>query len=428
MTIPVLLGLIVFFFLLSAFSSASETALFASNRYKLKHLSAQGNRRATRVMGLVEHPENLLATILLMNNFANIGAASASSVLVSQLVVDEYRDLFLGVQAVVLTVVVLLFCELAPKAAAARLPERLALRVVVPIEWCMRIFSPLTRPSLKFAGLFYGRVKGVTESAGSGLSAAEIRTLLTGHKQERLNMLERVLDFSELQIKDVMIPRLEVTALDLDMSFQQILQVVETTRYSRFPVYQGTLDNIVGILHGKDLMPYLHSPWSFRLQALLRKSVFIPDTARLNNSIRLLQNAQTHMGIVVDEHGGIEGIVTIEDLVEQIVGEIQDEHDVEVDQIAPQVDGSLLIDAAISVREANERLHVGIPENGHYVTLAGFLLAETGRLLNEGEQVDFGGYRFKVEQRVGRRLVRVRMKKLPATLKEGPVAATQGSA
>jgi putative hemolysin len=229
-------------------------------------------------------------------------------------------------------------------------------------------------------------------------------------------MLERVLEFTERQVKDVMVPRMEATAIEISTPFEEVLLVVESTRYSRFPIYQGVLDNVVGILHGKDLMPYLHYPKTFRLSQLLRKPVFIPDTARLNNAVRLLQNAQTHLGIVVDEHGGVEGIVTLEDLIEQIVGEIQDEHDVEMDSVMPHFDGSIGIDASISVRELNERLSLNIPETGLYVTLAGFLLARSGRLLKEGEEVEFEGNIFRVEQMIGRRIMRVRMsRKAPAT-------------
>jgi CBS domain containing-hemolysin-like protein len=146
--------------------------------------------------------------------------------------------------------------------------------------------------------------------------------------------------------------------------------------------------------------------------------VFIPDTARLNSAVHLLQTAQTHLGIVVDEHGGVEGIVTLEDLIEQIVGEIQDEHDVEVDSVAPHPDGSIGINASISVREMNERLSLNIPENGQYVTLAGFLLAKAGRLMKEGEEIVFEDSVFRVEQMIGRRIMRVRLTRtLPEQVK-----------
>jgi magnesium and cobalt exporter, CNNM family len=256
----------------------------------------------------------------------------------------------------------------------------------------------------------------VLKTPGSGVPGARLRALLYTKSDEHARMLERVLEFSERQVKDVMVPRLEVTAIDINTPFDQMLRVVESTRYSRFPIYQGVLDNVVGILHGKDLMPYLHHPKTFRLSQLLRKPVFVPDTARLNNAVRLLQNAQTHLGIVVDEHGGVEGIVTLEDLIEQIVGQIQDEHDVEVDSLAPHADGSIRIDASISVHELNDRLTLDIPENGQYVTLAGFLLAKAGHIMKEGEEVTFEDCVFRVEQTIGRRIMRVRLiRTAPAT-------------
>jgi putative hemolysin len=222
-------------------------------------------------------------------------------------------------------------------------------------------------------------------------------------------MLERVLDFSERQVKDVTVPRPEIIGLEMGTPLEEILHTVETTRYTRFPVYRSTLDNVAGILHGKDLMPYIHSPRTFRLSQLLRRPVFIPDTAKMDNAIRMLQNAQTHMGIVVDEHGGVLGIVTVEDLIEQIVGEIQDEHDVEVDSVVSHADGSSLIDASISVRELNERLTLEIPESSQYITLAGFLLRQSGKLLKEGDEVKWNGHMFRIEQVMGRRIMKAQL-------------------
>ncbi len=398
------------FFALSAFFSLSETAIFASNKYKIQHIASQGNKPAQKLKAWLEAPDKLLATLLLGNNFASIGAATVSAAIVSRFVFDpEALNIALAIETVVLTLIILLFCELGPKALAARYPEQISLRVVLPIEMFTRLFYPVTKYGLKIAGFFFRSVRQTPESIGGGASDAELRALLNSKRHEHTRMLERVLEFSERQVKDVMVPRMEVTAIDIGTPFDELVLIVESTRYSRFPIYQGVLDNVAGILHGKDLMPYLHYPKTFRLSQLLRKPVFIPDTARLNNAIRLLQNAQTHLGVVVDEHGGVEGIVTIEDLIEQIVGEIQDEHDVEVDSVAPQVDGSMRIDASASVRELNERLQLNIPENGQYVTLAGFLLAKAGRLLTEGDEVAFDDSIFCVEQMIGRRIMRVRL-------------------
>ena len=216
---------------------------------------------------------------------------------------------------------------------AARYPERISLRVVLPVEICMWLFYPITKHGVRLAGFFFRGVRNNPSALASTVSDAELRALINSRRHEHSRMLERVLEFTEPQVKDVMLPRMEVSAIETGTPFEEVLLVVKSTRYSRFPIYQGVLDNVAGILHGKDLMPCLHSPKTFRLAQLLRKPVFIPDTARLNNAVRLLQNAQTHLGIVVDEHGGVEGIVTLEDLIEQIVGKIQDEHDVEMDSV-----------------------------------------------------------------------------------------------
>jgi len=399
------------FFALSAFFSLSETAIFASNKYKVRHLASQGNKPAQKLIEWLDVPDKLLATLLLGNNFASIGAATVSAAIVSRIVVSpQALNIALAIETVVLTIVILLFCELGPKALATRYPERISLRVVLPIEVFMKLFYPVTKYGLKVTGLLFRNVQQTPEMMATEASEAELRALLNSNKgSEHSQMLERVLEFSQRQVKDVMVPRIEVTAIDINTPFDEILLIVESTRYSRFPIYQGVLDNVVGILHGKDLMPYLHYPKTFRLSQLLRKPVFIPDTARLNNAVRLLQNAQTHLGIVVDEHGGVEGIVTLEDLIEQIVGEIQDEHDVEVDSVGPHIDGTIGIDASISVRELNERLSLNIPETGQYVTLAGFLLAKAGHLMKEGEEIEFDDCVFRVEQMIGRRIMRVRL-------------------
>jgi putative hemolysin len=272
---------------------------------------------------------------------------------------------------------------------------------------------------LSISGFFFRSPKKGPAPETLGATTDELRALVSGVSHERIKIVERVLEFSERQVKDVMIPRLEVTALEASASFEEILSSVEATRYSRFPVYQGVLDNVIGILHAKDLMPFLKYPKTFRLTQSLRKPVFIPDTAPLDNSVQMLQNAQTHLGVVVDEHGGVEGIVTLEDLIEQIVGEIQDEHDVEVDSVIPHYDGSAMIDGSAPVRELNERLSLSLPETSQYVTLAGFLMAQAGHVPHEGEEIVFQDRVFRVEHMVGRRIHRVRLLKPNGAASQG---------
>jgi putative hemolysin len=409
---PTFLLIVILFvlFLTCAFFSLAETAIFATNRYRLRHQASEGNRRALQLTQWLDEPEPLLATVLLGSNFANISAATLSATLVSRWIREQQMlEVGLVIEAVLLTIFILLFCELGPKAIAARYPEQIAMKVVIPIEICMKVLAPLATAGIRVSGFFFRRVKGGAPRTEPALTGDEIRSILAGtsHREECTRMVERVLEFSERQVKDVTVRRPEIVALEMGTPFEEILQTVETTRYTRFPVYRGTLDNVAGILHGKDLMPYIHSPRTFRLSQLLRRPVFIPDTAKLDNAIRMLQNAQTHMGVVVDEHGGVQGIVTVEDLIEQIVGEIQDEHDVEVDAVVSHADGSFLIDASISVRELNERLLLDIPASSQYITLAGFLLRQSGRLLKEGEEVLWNNHTFRVEQVMGRRIMKV---------------------
>ena len=404
-----LLSILLVFLFLSGFFSLSETAVLSSNRYRVRHLASKGNRNAQKLAAWLDAPQKLLATILLGNNFANIGAATVAAALVTRTFQEQHRNLYLALETIALTLVVLLFCELGPKAFATRTPERISLRLVVPIEVWMRGVYPVARLAIRFAGLFYRSVRENQQTLAASISDVELKSIINSYTQDQKKMLERVLEFSERQVRDVMVPRTGTESLAISTPLDEVLRVVETTRFTRFPVYHGSMDNVLGILHGKDLMPYLHQKKAFRISNLLRKPIFIPDTARLNNAIRVLQTAQTHMGIVVDEHGGVEGIITLEDLIEQIVGEIQDEHDVEVDEIVPQTNGNYLIDAGISVRELNERLGLGVPEEGQYVTLAGFILMKTGRLPTEGDEIEFEGDTYQINQMVGRRIMRVRL-------------------
>jgi putative hemolysin len=407
-----LIVVLFMFFVSCAFFSLAETAIFAANRYKIRHLATEGNRRAAQLSEWLNEPEPLLATILLGSNFSSIGAATLSATLVSQWIADkDLLEIGLIIEAVFLTLFILLFCELGPKALAARYPEQIALWVVIPVELCMKVLSPLAKAGIKISNVVFRRVKDRPSPDTRQGMTGEIRAMLAGteDRDDNTRMLERVLDFSERQVKDVTVPRPEIIGLEMGTPLEEILHTVETTRYTRFPVYRSTLDNVAGILHGKDLMPYIHSPRTFRLSQLLRRPVFIPDTAKMDNAIRMLQNAQTHMGIVVDEHGGVLGIVTVEDLIEQIVGEIQDEHDVEVDSVVSHADGSSLIDASISVRELNERLTLEIPESSQYITLAGFLLRQSGKLLKEGDEVKWNGHMFRIEQVMGRRIMKAQL-------------------
>jgi putative hemolysin len=236
---------------------------------------------------------------------------------------------------------------------------------------------------------------------------------------DRQKMLRGVLSLSDMAVKSVTIPRPEVTALPIDATAEEVFQTIRTSGYSRIPVYRENLDNIVGILHTKDVLPRLleriqdlnRAREPMQLIHVMRKPLFVPDTAKVDVTLKYMQKNHIHLAVVIDEHGGMEGIVTLEDLLEQIVGEIQDEHDFELDAIRHLSDESMLVDADISIREMNKRLKLTLPESSHYSTLAGFLLARSGRILTRGEEVIFLPWKFSVVETEGRRLVKVRMER-----------------
>ena len=209
-----------------------------------------------------------------------------------------------------------------------------------------------------------------------------------------------------------MIPRTEIVAIPESSTLDEISNAFRDSGYSRLPVFCGSLDDIAGVIHSKDLVSYLLRPKSFRLAAVIHKPNYVVDTARLEDVLRQMQKEKFHFGFVVDEHGGVEGIITLEDLLEEIVGDISDEHDVEVnEQIHEQTDGSYLLDGGLAVRDLNRRLELSLPVSEGYTTIAGFLMSEAGQVLDEGQTVPFNGHVFRIEKAEKHRILQVRMER-----------------
>jgi putative hemolysin len=412
------LVLILILFLVAVFSASAETALFAVNRYDLKALAAQGSYRAKLVLAVLKHPERVLATILFLNTLANVSIAAIVSTMVVDWVSEPRRHLALALSTVALTVLLLVFAEFAPKAFAARHAKRMALALIQPLRVAMGISRPVIVVGEGIGQMLLGG-RGEEAAYEGRVSESVLRSLIDesaeGAGTERHQMLRGVLALSDLAVKAVTIPRPEVTALSIDATPEEILETIRVSGYSRIPVYRGDLDHVVGILHSKDVLPRLvqqishagSSKEGLKLQSIIRKPLFVPDTAKVDVTLKYLQKNHIHMAVIIDEHGGVEGIVTLEDLLEQIVGEIQDEHDFELDAIRRLGDSSLQMDADISIREINKRLKWNWVESNHYSTLGGFLMAQSGRLLKKNDQVCFEGRRFTVTETDGRRLVKI---------------------
>ncbi|MDD5543715.1 MAG: hemolysin family protein [Acidobacteriia bacterium] len=410
--------LLLVLFLLSMLSSSAETALFAANRYDIKALAGKGSRRAKLVLAILKHPERVLAALLFLNTLANVSMAAIVTTLVADWVSELHRNLALILTTVVLTIVLLIFAEFVPKTFAARHANRLALALIQPLRVAMAVSLPVIR----IGELLGRRLLGskAEESAREAIASEVVLQSLIDESAatagvERHQMLRGVLALSDLAVKAVIIPRSQITAVPLEATPEEILETIRTTGYSRIPVYRGDLDHIAGILHSKDVLPRLMQQMGqtgpvkegLKLQTIMRKPLFVPDSAKVDQTLKYMQKNHIHMAVVIDEHGGVEGLATLEDLLEQIVGEIQDEHDFELDSIRRLANGTVLVDADVSIREINKRLKWELPESNHYSTLGGFLMAHTGRLLQEGDRVQYEHRRFTINATEGRRLVKI---------------------
>lgn len=423
MSSPLLIYIILFVFFLglSVFFAGSEIAFMSLNRPRLKYKAEAGDKQAEAIRKIVKKPDRLLGVILLGNTVANIAAASLLAYIIATYIPKEHVDSFGIIGSIILALVVLVFCELAPKIITATHPEQSARRLLLPIRFSIWLLSPVSRLAAWTANKIVSLV-GIPTTASPfalGPSEDEIRAMIAGSSAngmpiEKRVMLDNIFKIGFTQLREVMIPRGEVTAVDINDPISQTLSVVHQTHYSRIPVYRNNFDNPVGILHVKDLLEYVQRQGSINLKALLRPPYFVPEGARLDMVLRQFQSMHLHMAIVVDEFGGVAGIVTLEDILEEIVGEIRDEHDTEIDSVLELGPNLYSIEGNLPIRDFNRFFENKIPEAPEYSTLAGYLEYLTGRLLQEGETVRRRNFIFKIEKIEGFRIVSVRVRTTPS--------------
>ncbi|MEP7212513.1 MAG: hemolysin family protein [Acidobacteriota bacterium] len=430
--------LVVILVLANGFFVAAEFALVGVRKSRIEALAADGDAAAVRLLGMLNNLNAYISATQLGITLASlglgwvgepavaaildpvlayIGQATGAAFLASGPVLHAIS---FAIAFSFITFLHIVFGELAPKTAALELAEKVSFVVAVPLLIFYKIFNYPIR-LLDWAGTRTVRLFGLhaTNEHGSSYTEDEIRQLIrvseeSGHlnKEER-KLINQVFEFSETTVKEAMIPRTEIIAIPATSSLEEIARSFRRYGYSRLPVYRESLDDIVGVIHSKDVMTYLVRPKSFTLGRVLQKPVYVVDTAKLEDVLRQMQREKFHFGFVVDEHGGIEGIITLEDLLEEIVGDISDEHDEEVnEQIKPQPDGGFVLDGGLAVRDLNRRLGLSLPISESYTTVAGFLLNEAGELLAEGDLVESNRFLFKIEKVDKRRVIRVRMEAL----------------
>ena len=434
--------LVIFLVLANGFFVASEFALVAVRKSRIESQAADGDKAAVRLLGMLNNLNAYISATQLGITLSSLGLGWVGEPAVASLLepilvwIGELTGAtFLAAGPILhgisfaiafsfITFLHIVFGELAPKTAALELSERVSYVIAVPLLIFYKVFNYPIR-LLDWAGTKTVRLFGLHPSGahGSSYTEDEIRQLIrvseeSGHlnKEER-TLINKVFEFSETTVKEAMIPRTEVVAIPEKSKLEAIVKAFREYGYSRLPVYRDSLDDIAGFVHSKDVLTYILQPKTFELERIIQKPMYVVDTARLEDVLRQMQKEKFHFGFVVDEHGGVEGIITLEDLLEEIVGDISDEHDVEVDeQIVEQPDGSFLLDGSLAVRDLNRRLEINLPISDGYTTIAGFLMSETGQILSEGQMVPFNGHVFKIEKVEKHRILRVRMERTPSQM------------
>ncbi|MEO7672757.1 MAG: hemolysin family protein [Pyrinomonadaceae bacterium] len=419
--------LVAFLVLANGFFVAAEFAFVGVRRSRIEALAADGDKRAKRLLELLDNLSAYLSASQLGITLASLGLGALGEPVVEALLGGALNSLpesarhliSYGIAFFIITSLHIVLGEQAPKLFGLQLAEKVAMGTALPMQIFYKTFKPFIH-TLDWASAKTVRIFGLEASSehASSYTEDEIRQLIriseeSGHvnKEER-RLINKVFEFSETTVKEAMIPRTEVVALPETSKLEDIVRAFRQHGYSRLPVYRDSLDDIAGFIHSKDVLTYVLRPKDFKLEGIIQKPMYVVDNARLEDVLRQMQKEKFHFGFVVDEHGGVEGIITLEDLLEEIVGEISDEHDEEVnEQIHPQPDGSCLLAGSLAVRDLNRRLEMGLPISDGYTTVGGFLMSVAGTILAAGDTVPFNGHIFTVEKVHKRRIMQVRMEK-----------------
>lgn len=419
----------VFFLVLAnGFFVASEFALVGVRRSRIATMAAAGDGRAKTLLGLVDNLNAYISATQLGITLASLSLGWIGEPAVAHLLeiplkgrISEtlLHTISFTIAFSIITFLHIVLGELAPKTIALERAEKTALAIAWPMQLFYKTFYYPIR-LLDWAGTRTVRLLGLhpTSEHASIYTADELRHLIDvsrrkGHIDVEEHLVNSIFAFSDAEVREAMIPRTEVQGIPQTATLDEVKQVFRASGYSRLPVYRERLDDVIGTISRRDLEPYLETPPAegFDLRQLVRSAQFIPATARLDAALTRMQATRAHLAVVVDEHGGMEGIVTMEDLLEEIVGEINDEFDEEVrSQISKEPDGSYVLSGMLTVRDANRRLKLDLPEDSGYTTLAGFLMAQAGRLLQPNEAVTYQDLVFTVERVERRRIRRVRLR------------------
>ncbi|MTI65999.1 MAG: HlyC/CorC family transporter [Firmicutes bacterium] len=401
--------------ILSGVFSSSETAMTAINIARIKQLKEKDEKTANVLERLKKELNTILATILIGNNLVNIAATA----ILTELTVEMFGQSGTLVATGIMTTLILIFGEITPKTYAAQNPEKLATKVGRPLEMLSIVFKPIL---ILLNGItnFILKIFGGEDSKNSPFVTEEdIRSWVDVGEEEGVvkhqakEMIEGVFEIDDIDVTEVMIPRIDVNAISKDKSLKDALDLIITYGHSRIPIYSDTIDDIVGILYAKDILPFVNADNSVikgkTISSLMRPAYYVPETKKVNKLLRELQQQKIHMAIVLDEYGGTEGLVTIEDILEEIVGDILDEYDNEIDLYEKIDDNVYLVKAEISLEDFNDLFTTELPEN-EFDSLGGFIFSNLGRVPVKEDFIEYNYMVITVKEVSNRRIKKVEIK------------------
>lgn len=431
MGVPVIdITIIVVLLFLNGIFSAAETAIIASRKSKIKEIQKKRpDRKIETLLAMKENPERFLSTVQIGITLFGTLASAISGVMAAKYLMPYIgrvaflepfsESISVAIVVIVLTYLFIVFGELVPKYIGLSYKEKAALAVLPLFNFVSSIFSIFVN-FLSVTTLFL--VKALNLSRGEEhIGEGEIKILLEEGRRKGVfdkteeELINRVFRFSDRSVREVMVPRPNVYAVDADENKENILEYIIGNEFSRYPVYRESLDNVIGFIYQKDVSRHIwRDLGSFELEKLMRRPFFVPATMEVSVLLKQMQRTRHHLAVVIDEYGTLIGIITLEDIMEEIFGEIMDETDVD-DKIERHRDGSYLIDASYSIRDLNSRLDLDLPESPDYETLGGFIMTQLQGIANGGEVIYYGRYRFTVVDVDALRIVKVKFERLTRT-------------
>ena len=395
---------------LSSFFSMSETALMSLSRIKLRHMVEAEVPGSELVEKLTKDPNRLLGTILIGNSVANIGASAIATVLATNI----FGNSGVGIATGIITVLVLIFGEITPKSIAKQKSEVVALRVARPIEFVVIIFKPLVYIFTAISSVVIRIFGGDPNEAKSFITQEELKTMVGVSEEEGVlenaekEMIFNVFEFADLQVKDIMVQRVDIVSVDKEASYDEVMDVIKNEQFSRIPVYNQTIDNIVGVLNIKDLATIENLREDFNLSKYIRDPFYTFEFKKIVELFKEMKKTRNQIAIVLDEYGGTVGLVTIEDLVEEIVGEIEDEYDEEKNPVEVIKENEYLVEGSLRLHDISDLIGINI-DSEEFDSVGGLMIGDLGRMPEEQDEVTINNIRFIAEEIEKNRIKKVRM-------------------